>query len=93
MFKSACARTQFADALPVNARLLLRPPAAGQRANTTSNFSLPSKSAIQPERHWNKPGLPGSKRRLVKYKELAGVLWRRGSGSALRLLVIFSGAL
>jgi hypothetical protein len=89
MFKSAWERTQLLTRCRKDARLCFA-AVAGQRRKYDQQLFTPEQVRQQPERHWTKAWVYlGGKRRLVKYKEVSGVLWRRGSGQRpLRLLVI-----
>lgn len=89
MFKSALERTHLLARCRKDARLCL-PALAGQRRKYSQELFTPEQVRQQPARLWTKAWVYlGGKRRLVKYKEVNGVLWKRGGGQrSLRLLVI-----
>jgi hypothetical protein len=89
MFKSPLERTQLLARCRKDARLCFAAP-AGQRRKYGQELFTPEQVRQQPERLWSKAWVYlGGKRRIVKYKEVNGVLWKRGGGQrSLRLLVI-----
>jgi DDE superfamily endonuclease len=72
-----------------DARLCFPAPNAERRKYDQDRFT-PEQVRQQTERRWQRVQVHfGGKRRLVRYKEVQGVLWRRGSGTRqLRLLVL-----
>jgi hypothetical protein len=89
MFKSPLERTQLLARCRKDARLCFAAP-AGQRRKYGQELFTPEQVRQQPERRWTKAWVYlGGQRRIVKYKEVTGVLWKRGGGQrSLRLLVI-----
>ena len=89
MFKAILERTDLLARCRKDARLCFPAP-AGQRRKYGQQLFTPEQVRQQPERLWTKAWVYlGGKRRIVKYKEVCGVLWKRGGGRrSLRLLVI-----
>jgi hypothetical protein len=89
MFKAELDRTQLLARCRKDARLCFRAPAGGRRKYAIEIFT-PDGVRKQEERSWNRARVYlGGKRRMVKYKEVKDVLWKRGSGTRpLRLIVI-----
>jgi hypothetical protein len=95
---SFCNKTIFGAQVPdlqvlarcrKDARLCFPAPNGERRKYDQDRFT-PEQVRQQPARPWQRLQVHfGGKRRQVKYKELQGVLWQRGSGTRpLRLLVI-----
>jgi len=89
MFKSTLERTHLLTRCRKDARLCFPAP-AGQRRKYAQQLFTPEQVRQQPECLWTKAWVYlGGKRRIVKFKEISGVLWKRGAGQrSLRLLVI-----
>ena len=89
MFKASLDRTDLLARCRKDARLCFPAP-AGSRCKYDSELFTPEQVRQQPERPWTKAKVYlGGKRRLVRYKEVPDVLWKRGGGQRrLRLIVI-----
>jgi hypothetical protein len=89
MFRAQLDRTVLLARCRKDARLCFPAP-PGQRRKYDRQRFTPEQIRQQPERPWAKVKVfLGGKQRFVKYKEVKGVLWRRGAGQQpLRLLVI-----
>jgi hypothetical protein len=89
MFRARRERTELLARCRKDARLCFPAP-AGQRRKYDQQIFTPEHVRKQVDRPWQRVQVYlGGKRRQVKYKELKGVLWKRGAGtSQLRLLVI-----
>ena len=89
MFRAQRDRTELLARCRKDARLCLPAP-VGERRKYDQKVFTPAQVRQQQDLPWQQVQVYlGGKRRLVKYKELQGVLWKRGAGtSALRLLVI-----
>ena len=89
MFKAELDRTHMLARCRKDARLCFRAPKGGRRKYAAEIFT-PDQVRTQEERAWNRAQvyLEG-KRRMVRYKEVKDVLWKRGAGTrSLRLIVI-----
>jgi hypothetical protein len=76
MFKSPLERTQLLARCRKDARLCFAAP-AGQRRKYGQELFTPAQVRQQPERRWTKAWVYlGGQRRIVKYKEVTGVLWQ-----------------
>lgn len=89
MFKASLERTDLLARCRKDARLC-SPAPEGSRRKYDQQLFTPEQVRQQPERPWNKTkAYLGGKRRMVKYKEVQDVLWKRGAGQQrLRLIVI-----
>jgi len=89
MFKASLDRTDLLARCRKDARLCFPAPADSRRKYDTQAFT-PEQVRQQPERPWNQAKVYlGGKRRLVRYKEVKDVLWKRGGGQRrLRLIVL-----
>ncbi|HYN26006.1 MAG TPA: transposase [Pyrinomonadaceae bacterium] len=89
MFKAQLERVAFIARCRKDARLCFPAP-TGQRRKYDQQVFTPEQVRQQPDRHWQRARVYlGGKRRLVKYKEVPGVLWKRGGATRkLRLIVI-----
>jgi hypothetical protein len=89
MFKASLDRTDLLARCRKDARLCFPAPAGSRRKYDTKVFT-PEQVRQQPELLWNKAKVYlGGKRRLVRYKEVKDVLWKRGGGQRrLRLIVL-----
>ncbi|MBA3257140.1 MAG: transposase [Pyrinomonadaceae bacterium] len=89
MFKAQLERVAFIARCRKDARLCFPAP-AGQRRKYDQQVFTPEQVRQQPDRRWQRARVYlGGKRRLVKYKEVPGVLWKRGAATRkLRLIVI-----
>jgi hypothetical protein len=89
MFKCSLDRTRLLARCRKDARLCLPAP-PGSRRKYDQQLFTPEQVRQQPERSWHKTQVYlGGKRRLVKYKEVTEVLWKRGAGQQrLRLIVL-----
>jgi len=89
MFKASWDRTHLLARCRKDARLCL-PAATGSRRKYDQQLFTPEQVRQRPERGWQKTkAYLGGKRRMVRYKEVSGVLWKRGAGQRpLRLVLI-----
>ena len=89
MFKASLDRTELLARCRKDARLCLPAPAGSRRKYDTQAFT-PEQVRQQPERPWHQAKVYlGGKQRLVKYKEIKEILWKRGGGQRqLRLIVL-----
>jgi hypothetical protein len=88
MFKADLDRTHLLARCRKDARLCFRAPKGGRRKYAEQLFT-PDQVRTQ-EDPWSRAQVYlGGKRRLVRYKEVKDVLWKRGAGTKrLRLIVI-----
>jgi hypothetical protein len=88
MFKADLDRTDLLARCRKDARLCFRAPEGGRRKYAQQLFT-PDQVRTQ-EDPWTRAQVYlGGKRRLVRYKEVKDVLWKRGAGTKrLRLIVI-----
>ena len=88
MFKADLDRTHLLARCRKDARLCFRAPKGGRRKYAEQLFT-PDQVRTQ-EDPWTRAQVYlGGKRRLVRYKEVKDVLWKRGAGTkGLRLIVI-----
>lgn len=88
MFKADLDRTDLLARCRKDARLCFRAPKGGRRKYAEQLFT-PDQVRTQ-EVPWTRAQVYlGGKRRLVRYKEVKDVLWKRGAGTKrLRLIVI-----
>jgi hypothetical protein len=89
IFKAKLDRTELLARCRKDARLCFPAP-AGSRRKYGQELFTPEQVRQQPECPWTKAKLYlGGKRRLVRYKEVKDVLWKRGGGQRrLRLIVL-----
>jgi hypothetical protein len=89
MFKQELDRTHLLARCRKDARLCFRAP-EGSRRKYAEQLFTPDKVRTQEDQPWNRAQVYlGGKRRMVRYKELKDVLWKRGGGTRpLRLIVI-----
>ena len=89
MFKAELDRTNLLARCRKDARLCFRAPEGGRRKYAVQLFT-PDGVRTQEDRFWNRGRVYlGGKRRMVRYKEVKDVLWKRGAGTRpLRLIVI-----
>lgn len=89
MFKAALDRTDLLARCRKNARLCWPAP-AGSRRKYGQELFTPEQVRQQAEIPWQKAKVYlGGKFRMVRFKELTGLLWKRGAGQQpLRLIVI-----
>lgn len=89
MFKAELDRTHLLARCRKDARLCFRAP-EGSRRKYAEQLFTPDKVRTQEDLPWNRAQVYlGGKRRMVRYKELKDVLWKRGGGTRhLRLIVI-----
>ncbi len=89
MFKAQLERVALVTRCRKDARLCFPAP-PGQRRRYDQQVFTPEQVRQQQDRPWQRARVYlGAKRRLVKYKELPGVLWKRGGATRkLRLIVI-----
>lgn len=89
MFKASLDRTELLVRCRKDARLCFPAPAGSRRKYDKEVFT-PEQVRQQPEQPWNNAKVYlGGKRRLVRYKEVKDVLWKRGGGQRrLRLIVL-----
>lgn len=89
MFKAELDRTHLVARCRKDARLCFPAP-EGSRRKYAEQIFTPEQVRKQEDRVWTRAVVYlGGKRRVVKYKEVTGVLWRRGGGlRRLRLIVI-----
>jgi len=89
MFKATLQRIQLLTRCRKDARLCFPAP-EGSRRKYDQQIFTPEQLRQQQDRPWTRAWVYlGGKRRLLKYKEVQGVLWKRGGGRRrLRLLVI-----
>ena len=89
MFKTELDRTHLLARCRKDARLCFRATQGGRRKYAQQLFT-PDGVRTQGNRSWNRARVYlGGKRRMVRYKEVKDVLWKRGAGTrALRLIVI-----
>jgi hypothetical protein len=89
MFKASLPHTHLLARCRKDARLCFPAP-PGSRRKYAQELFTPEQVRQQPERLWNKAkAYLGGKRRMVKYKEVNEVLWKRGGGRRrLRLIVV-----
>ena len=88
MFKADLDRTDLLARCRKDARLCFRAPKGGRRKYAQQLFT-PDQVRTQ-EHPWTRAKVYlGGKRRMVRYKEVKDVLWKRGAGTRrLRLIVI-----
>jgi hypothetical protein len=88
MFKAELDRTHLLARCRKDARLCFRAQ-EGRRKYALQLFT-PDQVRTEENRSWNRtPVYLGNKRRMVRYKEVKNVLWKRGAGTKLlRLIVI-----
>lgn len=89
LFRAPRERTELLARCRKDARLCF-PAALGERRKYAPQIFTPEQVRQQANHPWQRVQVYlGGKQRPVKYKELKGVLWKRGSGTTqLRLLVI-----
>lgn len=89
LFKAKLDRTTLIARCRKDARLCL-PAAAGGRRKYDPQIFTPEQVRKQADIAWQQGRVYlGGKRRVVRYKEVNGVLWKRGGGTRpLRLIVI-----
>lgn len=89
MFKAELDRTHLLARCRKDARLCFRAPEGGRRKYALQLFT-PNEVRTNAERPWNRTLVyVGNKQRMVRYKEVKDVLWKRGAGTRkLRLIVI-----
>jgi hypothetical protein len=89
MFKAQLERTQILARCRKDARLCVPAPAGGRRKYDQQIFT-PDEVRKAGARPWKRTKVYlGGKFRRVKYKEVKGVLWKRGGGTKkLRMIVI-----
>jgi hypothetical protein len=89
IFKAPLDRIHLLARCRKDARLCF-PAAVGSRCKYDPHVFTPEQVRQQPERSWTKAKVYlGGKRRLVRYKEVKDVLWKRGAGQRqLRLIVL-----
>ena len=89
MFKAALDRTHLLARCRKDARLCWPAPAGTRRKYGQALFT-PEQVRQQPETSWHKAkAYLGGKQRMVRFKVVEGVLWKRGAGQQpLRMLVI-----
>jgi hypothetical protein len=89
MFKTELDRTHLLARCRKDARLCFRATEGGRRKYAQQLFT-PDGVRTQEDRYWNRARVYlGGKRRMVRYKEVKDVLWKRGAGTRLlRLIVI-----
>jgi hypothetical protein len=89
MFMAELDRTNLLARCRKDARLCFRAPAGGRRKYAEQLFT-PNGVRTQEDRPWQRVQVYlGGKRRMVRYKEVKDVLWKRGAGTKpLRLIVI-----
>jgi hypothetical protein len=89
MFKTDLDRTNMLARCRKDARLCFRAPEGGRRKYAEQLFT-PDGVRTQEDRPWQRARVYlGGKRRMVRYKEVKDVLWKRGAGTRrLRLIVI-----
>jgi DDE superfamily endonuclease len=89
MFKAELDRTHLLARCRKDARLCFRAPEGGRR-KYGEQLLTPDGVRTQEDRSWNRARVYlGGKRRMVRYKEVKDVLWKRGAGlMRLRLIVI-----
>ena len=89
MFKAELDRTHLLARCRKDARLCFRAPEGGRRKYAKELFT-PDGVRTQEDRSWNRARVYlGGKRRMLRYKEVKNVLWKRGAGlMRLRLIVI-----
>src|SRR2546426_191379 len=89
MFKAELDRTHLLARCRKDARLCFRAPEGGRRKYAKELFT-PDGVRTQEDRSWNRARVYlGGKRRMLRYKEVKDVLWKRGAGlMRLRLIVI-----
>jgi hypothetical protein len=89
IFRSQCEGVAWLARCRKDARLCFPAP-AGERRKYAPEIFTPEQVRQESERRWQSVQVHfGGKRRQVKYKEVQGVLWKRGSATRpLRLLVL-----
>jgi len=89
MFKAELDRTHLLARCRKDARLCFRAP-EGTRRKYAQQLFTPNQVRTQEDRCWNRARVYlGNKWRMVRYKEVKDVLWKRGAGTRpLRLIVI-----
>ena len=89
IFKAELDRTHLLARCRKDARLCFPAPAGGRRKYAEQLFT-PDQVRKQEDRPWQRACVYlGGSRRMVKYKQVKDVLWKRGAGTKrLRLLVI-----
>lgn len=89
LFKADLDRTSLIARCRKDARLCF-PAAAGSRRKYDQQVFTPEQVRKDKDRSWRQARVyVGGKRRRVRYKEVKGVLWKRGAGTRrLRLIVI-----
>lgn len=89
MFKAELDRTNLLARCRKDARLCFRAPEGGRRKYGEQLFT-PDGVRTQEDRPWQRARVYlGGKRRMVRYKEVKDVLWKRGAGTRrLRLIVV-----
>lgn len=89
IFKASLDRTELLARCRKDARLCF-PALPGSRRKYGQELFTPEQVRQQPERPWtNAKVYLGGKRRLVRYKEVKDILWKRGGGQRrLRLIVL-----
>lgn len=89
LFKAEMDRTGVIARCRKDARLCMPTPAGSRRKYDQQRFT-PEQVRKQEDRPWQRARVYlGGNRRVVKYKEVTGVLWKRGGGTRrLRLIVI-----
>lgn len=89
IFKAELERTEIIARCRKDARLCFRAP-AGERRKYDQQIFTPEQVREQKETAWISIRVNlGGKKRLVRYKEVKEVLWKRGSGTRkLRLIVL-----
>jgi hypothetical protein len=89
MYKATLNRTHLVTRCRKDARLCFPAP-QGSRRKYDQQIFTPEQVRQQQDCPWTRASVYlGGKRRMLKYKEVANVLWRRGGGlKRLRLIVI-----
>lgn len=89
LFKTDLDRTSLVARCRKDARLCFPAPAGSRRKYDQQVFT-PEQVRTDKDRAWHQATVyVGGKRRRVRYKEMSGVLWKRGAGTRpLRLIVI-----
>jgi hypothetical protein len=90
IFRAELDRTRIVARCRKDARLCFAAP-AGSRRKYDAQIFTPEQVRQQTELSWQRVQIYlGGKRRFVKYKEVADVLWRRGSGLQPRRLIVLA---
>jgi hypothetical protein len=90
IFRAVLDRTQIVARCRKDAKLCFAAPAGARRKYDSQTFT-PEQVRQQSDRAWQRVQIYlGGKRRFVKYKQVHDVLWRRGSGSQPRRLILLA---